>query len=184
MLERYAHISDWDFFSIFCHYDHAVATLGWAALLTAIRVRSTLWHCPLTIRKIWVLRVAAVPVGKRGLGRHVLSEPWDVARPVRVLQSIGHLRKLSLLVRLKHVQLSLHPIDQLLLLLIQSTPSLIRVVVLLSVNVKRCLVHLQHIMRLISLQNHSWYVTLQVADGLLSLLFVEIGLIVALDLLK
>ena len=100
------------------------------------------------------MRVAAVPVGKRGLGRHVLSEPWDVARPVRVLQSVGHLRKLSLLVRLEHVQLSLHPIDQLLLLLIQSAPGLVRVVVLLSVNVKRCLVHLQHVMRLVSLQNH------------------------------
>ena len=51
-------------------------------------------------------------------------------------------------------------------------------------DIESGLVSLEHIESLVVFQNHARDITLQVADSLLCLLLVEIGLIVPLDLFK
>ena len=99
--------------------------------------------------------IAAVPVGQRWLRWHVLSEFWHIARLISVLEGVCNLHKLGLLVTLEHLQLRIHPINQLLLLLIQRTPILVCQLILMVVDLKSPLVNLEHLVRLITLEAHA-----------------------------
>ena len=128
--------------------------------------------------------VVAIPVRERRFRRHVLGKPRYIAGLVCVLQGVGDLRKLSLLIALKHLKLRVHPVNQLLLLLVQRAPSLVRYVVLLVVDVEGQLVRLQDFLGLIPFQDHARDIRFKIANGLFGLLLIEIGLVVTLDLLQ
>ena len=66
-----------------------------------------------------------------------------------------NLHKLGLLVTLEHLQLRIHSINQLLLLLIQRTPILVRQLILMVVDLKSPLVNFEHLVRLITLEAHA-----------------------------
>ena len=82
------------------------------------------------------------------------------------------------------MELGVHTIDKLLFLLIQGAPGLISLIVLLIIDIERNLVLLEYIVSLVSLQDQAGDIRFKIANGLLSFLLVEVGLIISLDLLK
>ena len=131
-----------------------------------------------------LILVVAIPIRERRLRRHVLGKPRYIAGLVCVLQRVGNLRELSLFIAFKHLKLRVHPVNQLLLLLVQSAPGLVRDVVLLVVDVEGQLVRLQDFLGLIPLQDHARDIRFKIANGLFGLLLIKIGLVVSLYLFQ
>ena len=75
--------------------------------------------------------VAPVPIRQRWLTRHELREAWHVARPVYLVQGACDLCVLLFFVFFKEVKLGVHSIDKLLLLIVDSRPSLLGLLVAL-----------------------------------------------------
>ena len=124
MLESYTQVGDLDLLSVLSHHDDAVTSTGCAlrrATVSAIFCVSAALGHRASLRsetdQLLVL-IAAVPVGQGWLRWHVLGEFGHIARLVSVLEGVCNLHKLGLLVTLEHLQLRIHPIDQLLLLLV------------------------------------------------------------------
>ena len=113
-----------------------------------------------------------------------MGESRYIAGLVCVLQRVGNLCELSLFVAFEHLKLRVHPVNQLLLLIVQSAPGLVRYVVLLVVDVEGQLMRLQDFLGLITLQDHARDIRFKIAYGLLGLLLIEIGLVVPLYLLQ
>ena len=113
-----------------------------------------------------------------------MGESRYIAGLVCVLQRVGNLCELSLFVAFEHLKLRVHPVNQLLLLIVQSAPGLVRYVVLLVVDVEGQLMRLQDFLGLITLQDHARDIRFKIANGLFGLLLIEIGLIVPLYLFQ
>ena len=128
--------------------------------------------------------VSAIPIRERRFRRHVLGESRYITGLVCILQRVGNLSELSLFVTFEHLKLCVHPVNQLLLLIVKSAPSLVCYVVLLVVDIEGQLMRLQDFLGLVPLQNHARDIRFKIAYGLLSLLLIEIGLVVPLYLLQ
>ena len=92
--------------------------------------------------------------------------------------------ELCFLISLEHLELVIHAVHERLFLIVKSFPRPIRLLVFCGHYLVLGLMGLEHVMCLISLEDQSRDVVLQVSNCFFSLLLVEIGLVVSLDLFK
>ena len=146
VLEGHPHVSDADLLCIFSHDDHTTLvsyTLTHASLCSPT-------HGDIVGHGVRLVR--AVPIGRASFCGHELSKLGHIAGLIGVVKRSGHLPKLGLLVLLKHLDLHIHPFDQLLFLVVESSPSLLHLFEAISMLVECDFVDIERCVRLVALQ--------------------------------